>query len=399
LDDGRCSGRRSRGRPRDGATRPHQGDPPTVERPGGRSRRDCPVSRQDAAHTHWSARIWSWSPKVGRWQPEHGRPKRPVTLEVSSDDARPGEAFDYWRNIAYYQFDADPPPGGADGFRARAKALVTPGGSLYIYQSSAVSGRRTARQIRADGGGGFTIGLVLSGRRWHQDETQVVTTAGPGQLFCYDAERVSRVKWTDHEGVHVALPRALVDAAVSGPLPPASRIIQTLNRSRLAPFLCSQLALLARQFDALSERERVVMFDVSVDLFLTILRAAFAADGDAAAMDLRTYYTTARRLIQERYADHGLTPENIAWALGCSRSTLYRAFRAHGTTVARCIREVRLQEAKRRIEEEADAPIATISAQCGFYDPAHFRRLFREHFDMNPSDVRDMVRTPARQSS
>lgn len=357
------------------------------------------MSRQDAAHTHWSARIWSWSPKVGRWQPEHGRPKRPVTLEVSSDDARPGEAFDYWRNIAYYQFDADPPPGGADGFRARAKALVTPGGSLYIYKSSAVSGRRTARQIRADGGSGFTIGLVLSGRRWHQDETQVVTTAGPGQLFCYDAERVSRVKWTDHEGVHVALPRALVEAAVSGPLPPASRIIQTLNRSRLAPFLCSQLALLARQFDALSERERVVMFDASVDLFLTILRAAFAADGDAAAMDLRTYYTTARRLIQERYADHGLTPENIAWALGCSRSTLYRAFRAHGTTVARCIREVRLQEAKRRIEEEADAPIATISAQCGFYDPAHFRRLFREHFDMNPSDVRDMVRTPARQSS
>src|SRR5690606_41891005 len=71
----------------------------------------------------------------------------------------------------------------------------------------------------------------------------------------------------------------------------------------------------------------------------------------------------------------------------------------HGTTVARCIREVRLQEAKRRIEEEADAPIATISAQCGFYDPAHVRRLFREHFDMNPSDVRGMVRTPARQSS
>ena len=103
------------------------------------------------------------------------------------------------------------------------------------------------------------------------------------------------------------------------------------------------------------------MFDASVDLFLTILRAAFAADGDAAAIDLRTYYTTARRLIQERYADHGLTPENIAWALGCSRSTLYRAFHAHGTTVARCIREVRLQEAKRASRRETEHAIATIS--------------------------------------
>lgn len=76
----------------------------------------------------WSREVWAWSPEMGRWQPEHGRPKRPVSVAVSTDGVKPGEAFDYWRDIAYYHFDADRRvPGGTENFNASAYALITPG--------------------------------------------------------------------------------------------------------------------------------------------------------------------------------------------------------------------------------------------------------------------------------
>src|SRR5690606_5383626 len=149
------------------------------------------------------------------------RPRRTVCVEVSTSDVRPSEAFDYWRDIAYYHFDADPqPPGGRLQFRARASALMTAVGDLVLYDSRGVSGRRTARQIRADGGDSFAFGLVLAGVRRHRDEREGVTVSCPGEFFCYDATRVSRVQWEDHRGVHLSLPHDLVRGAAGRELPP-----------------------------------------------------------------------------------------------------------------------------------------------------------------------------------
>lgn len=348
------------------------------------------MSRHHAVNDDWPQSVWAWSPKVGRWQPEHGKPKQPVCVEVSTDEAPPCEAFDYWRNLAYYHFDADKrPPGGLANFKARAKALVTPGGELYLYRSSAVSGQRTPQQIRCDGGDTFNLGLVVAGVRRHRDETDGVTIAEPGELFCYDASKVSRVEWDDHRGLHLSLPRALIDSAVGKPLPPASQLIQQLNRSPLARFLRSHLSVLAREFDSLSLRERLVMFDATVDFLLNILREVLIDESDSPAMDLHALFFAAKRVIQKRMADPNLCPDTIASELCCSRSTLYRAFKAHGMTVAHYIREMRLHEARRRIATSSPGTsIASIAEKCGFYDTAYFRKLFRARFDMNPSDVR-----------
>src|SRR5690606_9355941 len=92
----------------------------------------------------WPRTVWIWSPELGRWKPEYGRPRQPVALTVSTDDVRRGEAFDYWRDIAYYHFDARRPPTESLGrFRAQAHGLITPGGDLFLYTSSEVAGQRT----------------------------------------------------------------------------------------------------------------------------------------------------------------------------------------------------------------------------------------------------------------
>ena len=131
------------------------------------------------------------------------------------------------------------------------------------------------------------------------------------------------------------------------------------------------------------------MFEVTVDLLLTVLREILPRNGDSRATDLRAYFGAAKLVIQERFSDPNLGPEAIAAALGCSRSTLYRAFHEHDMTVARYLREVRLQQARRRLAESPPgASIAAIALECGFYDPAYFRKLFRARFDMSPSDAR-----------
>ena len=149
-----------------------------------------------ATERRWNPSIWAWSPEVGRWQPEHGRPRQPVAVVLSTTDVEPHEAFDYWRHIAYYHFDADrEPPCGRHNFKARAYALVMPDGALCLYDSRGVAGRRTSQQMRADGGDSFAFGMVLSGIRLHRDERDGVTVAGPGDFFCYDAIKVSQVQW------------------------------------------------------------------------------------------------------------------------------------------------------------------------------------------------------------
>lgn len=308
---------------------------------------------------------------------------------VSTEDAPPGEAYDYWRDIAYYYFDADPrPPGGARRFKARAQAFVTPRGDLYVYHSSAVSGQRTARQIRLDEGGAFSFGMVLSGFRRQRDETEGVTIAGPGEFFCYDPTRVSRVGWEDHSGLHIVLPRELVSASIGGEIPPASELIERLNRSKLAPFLRSHFHVLAREFDSLSMSERAAVFDSTVDMTLSVMRETLAGTATPSPTDSHAYFLAAKHFIHERFGDPNLSPESIARALECSRATLYRAFNAYGVTVAQYVREVRLQEAMRRITTSPPgASIANIAAQCGFFEPAYFRRLFRARFGVNPSDV------------
>lgn len=340
----------------------------------------------------WPRTVWIWSPELGRWKPEYGRPRQPVALTVSTDDVRRSEAFDYWRDIAYYHFDARrPPPESLSRFRAQAHGLITPGGDLFLYTSSGVTGQRTARQIRADGGASFDFGMVLSGVRVHRDEQEGVIISGPGDFFCYDATRVSRVRWDDHRGVHLSLSRAMVQRAMGQPVPPASAIIRRLQESSLTPFLRAQLGVLVQQYESLSVRERSVMLQATVDLLLTVLRESFSTETDGPDTSLGAYFTAAKRVIHQRFADPGLDAETVANLLNCSRATLYRAFKEHGVTVARYIREVRLQEARRRIAVSAPgASIAAIAEECGFYDPTYFRRLFRERFDMNPSDVRDL---------
>lgn len=81
---------------------------------------------------------------------------------------------------------------------------------------------------------------------------------------------------------------------------------------------------------------------------------------------------------------------NLAAIAGVHESHLARAFRqVHGCTVGEYVRWLRLEDSKRRLRHDGQS-VAEIAAELGFYDQAHFSRLFRTSYGMSPSAYRKM---------
>jgi AraC-like DNA-binding protein len=76
--------------------------------------------------------------------------------------------------------------------------------------------------------------------------------------------------------------------------------------------------------------------------------------------------------------------------LRCSRAHLYRVFAGRGETVAGYVRERRQLRARALLTgpPERNIRIGDIAYCCGFEDPVHFARLFRERFGLPPRELR-----------
>lgn len=337
----------------------------------------------------WTPDIWGWMPDRGRWSPAYGQPREPAYLEISTDAAPQRETYDFWREMVWYGFDADK---REKQTRFQAKARVALNNSAYFahYVSDGVSGGRSLKQSRADGYDGIEIGIVLAGRRHHRLESDETNLAQSGAFFIYDAAQPSRVGWEAHEGMHLSLRRETVEAALGGAMPSASVMAQALCTSRLAPVLRDQMKLFAAHMNGLARSERGFLFDQTVGLALFALEGLALVHKSQVQEPARAaLFVAAQRYIERHLAKFDLDAKRIAFALGTSRATLYRAFADEGVTVADYIRNVRLMRARRMIEATGNhVLIANVALHCGFQDPPNFSRAFRRQFGISPSEAR-----------
>jgi len=99
-----------------------------------------------------------------------------------------------------------------------------------------------------------------------------------------------------------------------------------------------------------------------------------------------------RELLEDVAGDHSVAA--MAERAHMSPRHFARAFRAEtGVTPARHVERVRLEAARRRLEE-TDEPIALIAAQCGFASAETMRRAFLRALDVGPAEYRRRFRTP-----
>jgi AraC-like DNA-binding protein len=104
----------------------------------------------------------------------------------------------------------------------------------------------------------------------------------------------------------------------------------------------------------------------------------------------RTLLRRVQDTLRERCHEPELDPSAVAAALGLSRRYVHVLFASDGTTFSQELYACRLQRAQRLLRDGryAGVGIAEIAWQCGFNEPSHFTRRFRERFGVAPSQYR-----------
>lgn len=90
--------------------------------------------------------------------------------------------------------------------------------------------------------------------------------------------------------------------------------------------------------------------------------------------------------INERLDDSEFNVEALGDAVGLSRVQLHRRVKdITGITVGEFIRNLRLQQAARLLEE-GDITVSQVTYAVGFANPTHFSAAFKKHFGVTPSE-------------
>jgi len=94
--------------------------------------------------------------------------------------------------------------------------------------------------------------------------------------------------------------------------------------------------------------------------------------------------------LREQLENPDLSPTAVAAAHGISKRTLHYAFASGHTTFAERLMQLRLSRAREMLQDPSSAELAIedVAARCGFGDPSHFARRFRQQFGQPPLQFR-----------
>lgn len=122
----------------------------------------------------------------------------------------------------------------------------------------------------------------------------------------------------------------------------------------------------------------------AIELANAVARGVVDGSESALASNLaRTAMDLAVRMLDDRE----LSSEVLARELRVSRRTLQRAFAAEGTSVARYVRDQRLDAVRRALDAPHGRPSVTeLAARWQFADSSHLTRAFKRRFGVTPSD-------------
>lgn len=310
--------------------------------------------------------------------------------EHDSDSLRPTLRFAQWRETGLLPMIAEPvDAAGRERFRIRVKRLAGPAGRFVDVTATPMKLSRRASDYGHDRLDMISLTLFLG--------TPVACGFGggapavvrPGEIWVKDFTRPSEATWQNraHRGLNLHLPRLAVEATLGDN---AARLHgRALSPSGLAPMLRSQLVSIAKMAPRAGITVRAAALDAAVDLALGVLRCELGVRLEDEASD-GGLFAAAKVFIARHLDSPRLCPGLIARQMKCSRAHLYRVFAGHGETIAGYVREQRLRRAYSRLAGSAgsDAAIGEIAYRCGFEDPVHFSRLFRERFGLTPSAFR-----------
>jgi AraC family transcriptional activator of tynA and feaB len=102
--------------------------------------------------------------------------------------------------------------------------------------------------------------------------------------------------------------------------------------------------------------------------------------------------------LRERYHEADLTPAHVAVEHAISTRSVHYAFARANTTFVDQLMRLRQERAREILSDprSADLPVTEVAARCGFMDPSHFARRFRQRFAQAPLQFRQSTKRAKR---
>ncbi len=297
-------------------------------------------------------------------------------------------SFEHWRAALLhacgrFHVEAD---GAAPGFSGSVRLQRGGGLELVAIAGQGARAFRDHRDVAAEDGKYYFLVLQGAGEACMSQGGERAELA-PGDLVLIDACQPCdfryRGAWTQLS-CHLPRPR-VAEAFRHRRLRPGTRIA---GDSRLGALLGHLLLDAHAGIEQLEDGEGAAMQQA----LLALLPPALAPEAPPVGAD-EALYRRARALIEERLAEPGLGPAQIAAAVGVSLRQLHRLFARRGQTVARLVQERRLERCARDLADHGcDASITAIAFFWGFSDAAHFARSFKTRYGRSPRDYRQAAR-------
>jgi len=308
--------------------------------------------------------------------------RQAVSLQFSTDAAAPcGQCgFEAYHDLYASAADAVRLD---ETFAVAVTAERVGGMILFDRQLWGVAHVRPHRRVLRNGFDHFTAQIVLDGALavGTPDGSRVV---GPGECALIDMSQPMETRASQARVITLSTPRDVIEAAVPEPGRLHGAVLPQDRARLLTGFLHSALDEIPRH--GAGDRQRLERVTAEL-LFL-----ALAGHAPPAAEVVRTASEAVCRRRALRYIDAhlGTTPDDIARAIGVSRSVLYRAFESRGGVV-RVIRARRLARLRALLARpDEGGRISDLSRACGFSSVSDCSRAFKAAYGLSPRDYRHL---------
>jgi AraC-like DNA-binding protein len=305
---------------------------------------------------------------------------------VSTNDVRPSEKFGLWKDTLWQLMGRlRSEASGDDSFAGRIEHCDI--GDLRICRIIARR-HRVVRKLegRHDNQDLLKVAVQLKGASYFEQNNRSVLLS-PGSWSIYDTTRPYTVSSMGNvELLTLLIPRARI---VTHRLNLNDLIVRRFSGETGLGKLAYQFmtTAFAEITNVNPEHEWEIVGAISQLIRLAMLEVA----GEQPDLSVREKWRERiKAYIDEHLRDPGLSLDQIALVMNCSKRYVHKIFESEGTSPAEYIWRMRLCRCREELRDPASAnkSITEIAYSWGFSSSAHFSRTFKDVFHVCPRAYR-----------
>ena len=302
---------------------------------------------------------------------------------VSTDQVRPQERTAFWTDLIWHMLGRlRSETFGDESFHGRM--VYGEVGSVRMCRLSAGRHRvvRTPDLIRQDDRGYLKLVVQLEGSTWFEQNGRK-TLLSPGEWSIYDTMKAYSVSNTSPiEQMVLLLPREKV---LTGAMKTDELMVQRYSaRTGIGRLACELMSAAFEEIPGSSPQSAQAIGDAITEL---LRHSLLERSGLPTALSHREgLRDRIKAYIERNLRDPGLSIDQIADAIHCTKRNLHKAFTQDDTTISQYIWRLRLDRCRNDLLSPSCAwkSITEIAFSWGFNSSTHFSKAFKEAFGMPP---------------